>query len=137
MIGYYLVVGIFVAIAAGNVIWQVWAPAFTRYPAEGCRQGLYDLATAVERARQAAHGPGDSDEAGALARFRQALNPEWTRHDAIRASCLKEPPEAAALDVIERLRYAEERAVRRESTELAPLRRKVSQFLASHTNELP
>jgi hypothetical protein len=36
-----------------------------------------------------------------------------------------------ALDVIERLRYAEERAVRREVSELAPLRRKVGEISAN------
>jgi hypothetical protein len=51
----------------------------------------------------------------------------------VAASCRPDRELAVALDVIERLRYAEERAVRREVTDLAPLRRKVGQI---RTNEL-
>jgi hypothetical protein len=131
---YYAVVVIFVAVAAGNVIWQVWAPSFTEYPPVDCTKGLCELAGAIERAQRAAHALDDDDEAAALSRFREALYPEWARHDAIAASCRRDAPLASALDVIERLRYAEERAVRRESTELVPLRQKVSQFVANHAS---
>jgi hypothetical protein len=131
---YYVVVVLFVAIAAGNVIWQVWAPSFRDYPPVACSAALGDLARAVERAKDAAHSVTDDEEAAALARFREALDPEWSHHDAIAASCRRDPQLASLLDVIERLRYAEERAVRRESTELVPLRRKVSQFLAHHSS---
>src|SRR3954462_2667294 len=122
MIGYYVLAAIFVAIAAGNVTYQVWAPALREYPPEPCGRGLSELAASVDAARAAAHASDDGDEEAALQRFRQALWPVWSRYDAIAASCRQDPPLATALDVIQRLRYAEERAVRRESTELVPLR---------------
>jgi hypothetical protein len=92
-------------------------------PYTSCREGLGALAKAVERARRAA-----TDEAGedaAIDRFRQALQPEWTYRDAVSTSCRGSEPDEGALDAIERLRYAEEHAVRREAGDLAPLRRKV------------
>jgi hypothetical protein len=130
MKAYYAVVVAFVALAAGNVTWQVWAPRFRSYPPEDCRTGLRALAEAVVRAQHAAANLADATEDTALAAFRQALRPEWDRYDAVAASCRSEPGLAKALDAMYRLRYAEERAVRRETTELAPLRRKVEHILA-------
>ena len=43
-------------------------------------------------------------------------------------ACGKDRELASLLDVVERLRYAEERAVRREVSDLAPLRRRVGQI---------
>jgi hypothetical protein len=133
MTAYYLVVVVFIAISAGNVVWQVWAPAIRSYAPVDCRGGLRELVAAIERARDAAGSLAESGEDTALTRFRSELSPEWDRHDAVAASCRKDRELAVALDVIERLRYAEERAVRREVTDLAPLRRKVGQI---RTNEL-
>ena len=88
-----------------------------------CRDGLLALHTAVERARQAAAGTDGED--AALARFRTALTPEWGFRDDVAAACRGKAEDEGALDAIERLRYAEEHAVRREAGELAPLRRRV------------
>ena len=133
MTAYYVVVVAFIVLAAGNVTWQVWTPAFRSYPAVDCKAGLRELIAAVERAREAAGSLAESGEGTALAQFRSELSPEWDRHDKVAASCRSDQKLAVALDVIERLRYAEERAVRREVTDLAPLRRKVGQI---RTNEL-
>lgn len=88
-----------------------------------CREGLLALHTAVERARQAAAGTDGED--AALAHFRAALTPEWGFRDDVAAACHGSAEDEGALDAIERLRYAEEHAVRREAGELAPLRRRV------------
>jgi hypothetical protein len=64
-------------------------------------------------------------EDAALADFRRALSPEWDDRDHIEDLCRPSPSSMAALDALERLRYAEEHAVRREAAELAPLRRRV------------
>jgi hypothetical protein len=133
MTAYYVVVAVFIVIAAGNVVWQVWAPAFRKYPPVDCRAGLRDLTLALDRARDAAGSLAEAGEDTALSHFRSELSPEWDRHDAVAASCRKDRELAVALDVIERLRYAEERAVRREVDDLAPLRRRVGQI---RTNEL-
>src|SRR6266851_1299177 len=86
MAAYYLVVGCFILLGAGNVTWQVWAPAFRHYPPVDCRAGLLDLTRAVDRARQAAGSFSDAGEDAALAHFRSALSPEWDGHDAIAAA---------------------------------------------------
>ena len=130
MVIYYAIVAIFIVVTSINVIWQVWAPVLARHPREDCRAGLYDLARAVERARAAAQTASQQGEDVAVSRFRSALGPEWSRNAAISASCHEDAGLASALDAIERLRYAEERAVRREVNELAPLRRRVDELLA-------
>jgi hypothetical protein len=89
-----------------------------------CREGLRALFTGLARAREAAAG-SDGGEDAALARFRSALAPEWAFRDGVAAQCRPSADDAGTLDAIERLRYAEEHAVRREAGELAPLRRKV------------
>jgi hypothetical protein len=88
-----------------------------------CRDGLLALHGAVERARRAAAGTDGED--AALDRFRSALTPEWGYRDDVAGACRGKAEDEGALDAIERLRYAEEHAVRREAGELAPLRRRV------------
>ena len=128
---YYSIVALFILLAAGNVTWQVWAPVFRSYPPADCRAGLRDLTHAIDRARQEAGRFSEAGEDAALERFRGELSPEWDRHDEVAAACHSDRELAVALDVIERLRYAEERAVRREVSELAPLRRKVGEISAN------
>ena len=129
MTAYYVVVVAFIAIGALNITWQVWAPRFRSYPPVDCRAGLQSLAEAVLRAQRAAARLSDASEDTALAEFRGALLPEWDGFDAVAASCRAQAGLSAALDAIYRLRYAEERAVRRETNQLTPLRRKVDHIL--------
>jgi hypothetical protein len=131
MIAYYAVVAAFIVLAAGNVTWQIWSPRFRRHAPIDCATGLETLKQSVARARQAAGELTDASEDAALSRFRRALLPEWEERDTIAAACQSNDELASALDVIERLRYAEERAVRREVSELAPLRRRVEQLRTS------
>jgi len=131
MTAYYAVVALFIVAAAGNVTWQIWSPRFRQHEPTDCAAGLQALQLGIARARQAAGDLSEASEDEALARFRQALLPEWDRRDAIAAACQSKAELASALDVIERLRYAEERAVRREVSELAPLRRRVEQLRTS------
>jgi len=128
MTAYYAIVAGFILLAAGNVTYQVWAPVFRSYPELDCRKGLSALAQAIDRARQAASSFSEAGEDAALGQFRSALSPEWDQHRAIAQACGKDRELATLLDVVERLRYAEERAVRREVSDLAPLRRRVGQI---------
>jgi hypothetical protein len=125
IVAYYVVLGLFIAIAGGHVIWQLWAPVLANHPKVDCRAGLYGLGLAIDRARAEAQASSQQGEDVAVSRFRHALEPEWAHDAAIAASCDGDANLAKALDAIERLRYAEERAVRREVNELAPLRRTV------------
>jgi hypothetical protein len=99
-----------------------WSPAGPS-PYAGCHEGLVALVAAVDRARSAA--PGIDGEDAAIDRFRGALLPEWSHRDSIAKACGGATDDQRALDAIERLRYAEEHAVRREAGDLAPLRRRV------------
>lgn len=92
-------------------------------PYASCREGLDALVRGVDRARFAASGTDGED--AAIDRFRKALAPAWGYRDQIASSCKGSPSDEHALDAIERLRYAEEYAVRREAGDLAPLRRRV------------
>lgn len=130
MVVYYAIVAAFGVLVAGNITWQVWAPAFEPHATVACAPSLRGLAEAVNRARARASAASAGGEDAAIAAFRAALLPEWNERDAIARSCEASPKLAAALDTIERLRYAEERAVRREVADLAPLRQQVRQMMA-------
>ena len=123
---YYGIVAAIGAAAAIQLTQQVFFVPAPTPPYASCHDGLHALFGAVARAREAAAGAGGGEDA-ALARFRRALEPEWTYRDGVASQCMSSAGsgDAAALDAIERLRYAEEHAVRREAGELAPLRRKV------------
>jgi hypothetical protein len=124
LIVYYAVVGAICAAGAVQVTRQVLFEPEPPPPYATCHEGLRALAAAVARAREAAAG-SDGDVDTALSRFRAALEPEWTYRDGVASRCRGSAKDAGALDAIERLRYAEEHAVRREAGELAPLRRNV------------
>jgi hypothetical protein len=130
---YYAMVALVGGASAFQITRQVFFEPSVPPPYTTCQQGLHALFGAVARAREAAAGAEGGEDA-ALARFRSALEPEWTYRDGVAALCRSSPAQPAqaksggdtgALDAIERLRYAEEHAVRREAGELAPLRRKV------------
>jgi len=126
LITYFGVAAVVSAIGGGQVIWQTFRPA----PPGGtdfasCGDGLVRLAAAIDRARSAASLEGGED--AALIAFRGALAPEWDSIERARVLC----GEAGAADVatLERLRYAEEHAIRREASDLAPLRRRAQEAL--------
>jgi hypothetical protein len=122
---YYGIVVAICAAAAVQISQQVFFASSPPSPFATCREGLRALNAAVDRARKAAGPEGEDSEDRAIGRFRSALDPEWTYRDGIAASCKTSADDQRALDAIERLRYAEEHAVRREAGELAPLRRRV------------
>lgn len=92
--------------------------------AEACEVGVRRLYLAVERARGRAE-ISTQGEATALAAFRDALEPEWTRFDSVAKRCTldRTPAAQSALRQVELLRYAEERTVRYQALDLSRLRR--------------
>ncbi len=129
VIVYYVLIGLICVTATAQITRQVFYQPRITSPYAGCHQGLSALVSAVERARRAA--PGTDGEDPAIERFRTALNPEWGYFDSIADGCRGSVKDEGALDAIERLRYAEEHAVRREAGDLAPLRRKVQAIVDS------
>jgi hypothetical protein len=120
---YYSIAALIIVTATGQILQQVFYLPALQPPYASCQEGLLALARGVERAREAA--PGTDGEEAALARFRSKLHPEWTYREGIAALCRGSAENERALDAIERLRYAEEHAARREAGDLAPLRRRV------------
>ena len=117
-----LIVGGATTIWTVQILYAVFAPPIQNV-AQDCRAGSLDLLRAVRRARLAAASES-GDERAALARFRAALDPEWSARTSLEALCAHDAKEHAALTDIDALRYAEEHAVRYEAVGLAPLRRR-------------
>lgn len=108
---------------AGQVIRQAFWPLSgpTHF---NCREGTRALLRATERARQTVQSDSSQTVGHALSLFRAALEPEWREEAAILAQCnqTKDGQAIEALRTVVFLRYAEERAVRAESLDLARLR---------------
>jgi hypothetical protein len=119
--------------ATTQITQQVFYQPRVPSPYKTCNEGLSALVSAIERARRLA--PGNDGEDPAIERFRTALNPEWGYVDSIADACRGSIKDEGALDAIERLRYAEEHAVRREAGDLAPLRRKVQAIVDSELTQ--
>ena len=128
---YYTVVGAFIVFAVVNIASQIWTRTRVASSPDTCEAGLLDLVRAVERARAAASTSPSDDEAVALGRFRRALDPEWQAYEGIARVCRQHASWAPSLDLVQRLRYAEARATRRDAAELSPLRRKVDELVAT------
>lgn len=133
VIVYYGLIVALCITATAQITKQVFYQPRVPSPYANCHEGLSALVSAVERARKVA--PGNDGEDPAIERFRTALNPEWGYIDSISDACRGSIKDEGALDAIERLRYAEEHAVRREAGDLAPLRRKVQAIVDSELTQ--
>jgi len=129
---FYGLVVAFTLGAAAQISVQVYS---ANAPWEGgCPAGLRMLARSIQEAQRASDG-ADLPAEEALQQFRRSLAPGWSARDTIERSC-KATGDRRLLDTfdaIERLRYAEENAMRREGHDLVPLRRRVQVLLG----ELP
>jgi hypothetical protein len=110
-----------------QIMKAVWSPSRGPEPAN-CKQGQLALIHAVERARGAAAAFAASSERASLARFRDALDPEWKSRPNLDDLC-RAPEERHNLRAIDTLRYAEEHAVRYEATALARDRKRARDLL--------
>ena len=120
-----LLVAAFTAVCSVEICLQVWSPAITPTPV-GCSAGTLELVEAIEAARVAS-----ADQAGeheALARFRGALASAWAHRPALEHSCAGDSAAIRRLHAVDRLRYAEEHAVRYGAVDLAKRRQEVKRF---------
>ena len=117
-------------IAVPTAVWatQVIMQAFDAPEADGldCKAGLVALLEGLDQARASAHPAANEDEA--LSAFRQNLGPEWTTARRVRTACTKDPARLAQFGKIERLRYAEEHAVRYQTRGLSADRNAVDKI---------
>lgn len=124
----------FLAAFVGGVTLQLTLQVFFRGSPSpttfgSCREGTRALYQAVRRATTEAQG--ETDIPKALALFRAALAPDWDQIENVRKLCSSggSDSDRASLDAVERLRYAEEHAVRREAASLEHLRKQVERDL--------
>ena len=116
----------FTAVCSIQICLQVWSPRVT--PLEvGCSAGTLQLVEAVEAARLAS--ADEAEEQAALAKFRGALSPAWTFRPALNRACAGDAAAVGRLHAIDRLRYAEEHAVRYGAVDLAKRRQEVQRFI--------
>lgn len=109
---------------------QIIQQAFPTRPATTeleCRQSVLDLIQALYRARRSAiEEPG---EAAAMRVFRDVLSQSlWAQEPAVHTACADEPRAREALQQVQRLRYAEEHAVRYGSRGVAQDRQLVERW---------
>lgn len=123
---YGAVVAAFTAVWSIQICIQVWSPKVEPSPV-GCAAGTLLLIEAIEKGRLiAADQPG---EQAALAKFRSALDPAWAYRPALGQACASDPEALARLRAVDRLRYAEEHAVRYAAVDLAQRRHEVKRLV--------
>ncbi len=119
----FTVVTAFTGVCSIQIIEQAWRATPSGATID-CRPGIASLITAVRRARTAAAN-GTGGEREAMQRFREALLPEWATRGGLGVRCQGDPEARAALGEVDRLRYAEEHALRYEALDVAGRRRAV------------
>ncbi len=120
LVVYVLVVAGFSVVCSVQVLRQVFAPEVR--PVAGCAAGLAELELGLDGARRAVAEVSGAGESQALQRFRAALAPSWSSRGGVGQACATDPAGQRRLTQLDRLRYAEEQAVRYEARELAELR---------------
>lgn len=118
-----LLVGTFTVVCSAEVLSQGFFSSGVSTVTD-CRTGLKDLARSLHRAREATT-TAEQNERSRLERFRVSLLPEWQGRDQVQRKCASDAWGKRAFYQIERLRWAEEHAVRYESADLAPSRQYV------------
>jgi hypothetical protein len=116
----------FTAVCSIQICLQVWSPRVVPLHV-GCSAGTLQLIEAIEAARVAS--ADEAEEHAALAKFRGALSPAWTFRPALNGACAGDTAAVGRLHAVDRLRYAEEHAVRYGAVDLAKRRQEVQRFI--------
>jgi hypothetical protein len=117
-----VVVSTFVVVCSVQILYQGFHDRTVTAAGE-CRTVVAKLAFSVRIARE--HAGNVADERIALHRFREALGPEWQARSQLDRLCQSDPWAREAISAIDEWRWAEETAIRYESVDLAPSRRRV------------
>jgi len=120
-----LIVATFTVVSSAQICWQVWHPTIIPSPV-GCSAGTLRLLEAIEAARVAS--ADEAEEQAALAHFRGALAGAWVYRPALSRACAGDTEAIRRLHAVDRLRYAEEHAVRYGAVDLAKRRQEVKRF---------
>jgi hypothetical protein len=123
---YAVLVAAFTVVCSVQICLQVWAPPVVPAPFD-CSAGTVALVDAVDAARLAA--ADEPDEQVALAKFRGALASTWKYRPALTSACAPNSAALLHLRAVDRLRYAEEHAVRYAAVDLAGRRHEVKRLM--------
>jgi len=134
-VAFTLLIGVPTVHWAVQIVSQAWSPP-RPIATQDCREGLASLLEAVRRARSGA-ADEPAGERASVARFRDALEPEWGQHAALREVCRRDPGARQLWLEIERLRYAEERTVRQDASDVARRRRRVRRLAREFQLDAP
>lgn len=119
------VVSAFTVVCSVQICIQVWAPKIVPSPVD-CAAGTLLLVDSIEAARVAASEM--VGEQAALSAFRNTVAPAWTYRAALGLECKRDAKAFERLRAVDRLRYAEEHAVRYEAADLAARRHEVERL---------
>lgn len=117
------IIAAFVLICSAQIMYQGFSEP-RGAALRDCREGIRTLVNAVREARTASSG-GDLDERTALRRFREVVVPAWTSRPDLVQKCGSDSWATRAVQAVDEWRWAEENAVRYESVDLAPSRRRI------------
>lgn len=120
-------VSAFTIVCSVQICLQVWAPKIVPTPVD-CVAGTLLLVDSIEAARTAAAEM--VGEQAALSAFRNTVAPAWAFRPALGLECKRDPKAVARLHAVDRLRYAEEHAVRYEAADLAARRHEVERLIS-------
>ena len=126
------IVTAFTGICAAEIIVQAWAKPAAAATVE-CRPGIESLISAIRRASGFAASAGI--EQLALSQFRSALEPEWSQRRGLALRCQGDEEATRALGEVDRLRYAEEHALRYEALDVASRRSRVESIERSFSGK--
>jgi hypothetical protein len=129
-----LLIGSFTIVCSVQILFQGFSSSNGEVVTD-CRDGLKGLVQSLHRAREATNLAPPS-ERSRIERFRAALLPEWNGRDELKRLCASSPWGKKAYYQVERLRWAEEHAVRYESADLAPSRQHVLSIEQALAQEL-
>ena len=125
---YAFLVATFTVVCSVQICLQVWAPHVEPAPFD-CSAGTVAMVDAIDSARVAAEN--EPNEQAALAKFRGALASTWKYRPALTRACAQSKEAMRNLRAVDRLRYAEEHAVRYAAVDLAERRHEVKRLITS------
>lgn len=120
-------VSAFTIVCSVQICIQVWAPKIVPHETD-CVAGTVLLVDSIDAARTAAAAA--VGELEALSKFRETVAPAWALRPALGLKCKRDPGAIERLRAVDRLRYAEEHAVRYEAADLAARRHEVQRLIS-------
>ncbi len=117
------IVASFVVVCSAQILYQGFRSPRGEVSSD-CRQGIYQLISEIRKARAAA-AEEVLGERVAMEKFRSKVSLDRLMRKSLQRQCQADSWSRDALQAVNEWRWAEENAVRYESVDLAPSRRKI------------